>query len=173
MRSRHLWMCAAILLPSAAPQDIPGPEVRAREYVQFLVLQLDQWTRDFPQAYNMAMMRPPVDAARLSEAAKAGAGNLRDCVARLASLTANDAFRVELDKTLLAAKPVNEALGAQRFPEAIESDTADPDRSRQPGRHLQVFPTRPGAVRANVRQRRRQSCPRDGAGYGHTNLQSE
>jgi hypothetical protein len=133
MRSRNLRIlavaiCAAILLPSAAPQSASDREARAREYVQFLVMQLDQWSRDFPQAYNMAMMRPPVDAAKLSESAKAGAGNLRDSIVRLASLSqakdlpANAQFRDQLEKTLLAAAPMNEALGAQRFPEAIQSD---------------------------------------------------
>jgi len=133
MRSRHVWMlgvavCAAIVQSSAAPQSASDSAVRAREYVQFLVQQLDQWTRDFPSAYNMALMRPPVDVANLSEDAKAGATNLREAVTRLAALSqANDlmsnaAFHGQLEKTLAAATPVNAALGKQRFPEAIQSD---------------------------------------------------
>jgi hypothetical protein len=128
--SRICLICAAILVPSAAPQSAADRETRAREYVQFLVMQLDQWTRDFPQAYDMALVRPPVDAGALSEGAKAGAGNLRNSVARLVSLSAandlttNASFRAQLEKTLLAASPVNEALGKQRFPEAIVSDWA-------------------------------------------------
>jgi len=55
------------VLSPAAPQPGSDADARAREYVQFLVQQLDQWTRDLPQAYNMAMMRPPVDVATLSE----------------------------------------------------------------------------------------------------------
>jgi hypothetical protein len=116
-----------VILPRALPQDADR-ETRAREYIQFLVTELDQWTRDFPQAFNMAMMRPPVDATRLSEAAKAAAGNLRESVVRLNSmsqakdLTGNAEFRAQLGKTLLAAGPLNEALGAQRFPDAVESD---------------------------------------------------
>ncbi|MDQ1469049.1 MAG: hypothetical protein QOJ99_529 [Bryobacterales bacterium] len=131
MRLPQLFLvCAAILVPSAIPQSVADRETRAREYVQFLVMQLDQWTRDFPQAYDMALMRPPVDAGALSEGARAGAGSLRDSVAKLVSLSAandlitNATFRAQLEKTLLAASPVNEALGKQRFPEAIVNDWA-------------------------------------------------
>jgi len=125
----RIALCAAILLPSAAPQNAASESAtRAREYVQFLVLQLDQWTRDFPQAYNLALVRPPVDATHLPEEAKAGAGDLRDSVTRLMPLSqakdpiTNAAFRAQLEKTLAAAAPVNKALGTERFPEAVESD---------------------------------------------------
>ncbi|MCU1329862.1 MAG: hypothetical protein JWN34_5232 [Bryobacterales bacterium] len=129
-RTLAVAVCAAFLVPLATPQRSTDADVRAREYVQFLVLQLDQWTTDFPQAYNMAMMRPPVDAASLSEGAKAGATNLREEVARLAQsskapdLLANAQFKSQLAKTISAAAPMNEALGKQRFPEAIQSDWA-------------------------------------------------
>jgi len=125
-----LAVCAAFLVPLARPQHSTQAEVRAREYVQFLVLQLDQWTRDFPQAYNMAMMRPPVDATRLSEDAKAGAANLREAVTRLSQLSnaqdlmQNVEFKNQIAKTISAAGPMNQALGAQRFPEAVQSDWA-------------------------------------------------
>lgn len=133
MRSRYLWIsgavvCAGMVLLPAAPQTATDRETRAREYIGFLVQQLDQWTRDFPQAYNMALVRPPVDAAKLSEDGKAGAANLRESVTQLVSLSrakdlaTNTAFRGQLEKTLHAAAPLNEALGAQRFPEALESD---------------------------------------------------
>ncbi|MES1257340.1 MAG: hypothetical protein ABUS51_02875 [Acidobacteriota bacterium] len=133
MRLRHFRMlgvavCAAMVQSSAAPQSAADAETRAREYVQFLVQQLDQWTRDFPQAYNLALVRPPVDTASLSEGAKAGAANLRAAVTQLAVLSqaadigSNAAFRGQLEKTLAAATPLNAALGAQRFPEAIQSD---------------------------------------------------
>ena len=134
MRVRYLWMGTALAAASvlsqrvynasaAAPQSGSDRDARAREYVQFLVQQLDQWTRDLPQAYNMAMMRPPVDLASLSENEKAGAGELRASVQRLASVK-DPEFRTQLEKTLQAAAPVNAALGKQRFPEGIESDWA-------------------------------------------------
>ena len=123
-------VCAAFLVPFATPQHSPDADVRAREYIQFLVMQLDQWTADFPQAYNMAMMRPPVDAARLSEGAKAGATSLRDEVARLSQLSkaqdllASAQFRAQIATTISATTPMNEALGTQRFPEAVQTDWA-------------------------------------------------
>jgi hypothetical protein len=117
----------AVFVPPALPQDA-AREARAREYVQFLATELDQWTRDFPKAYDMAMVRPPVDASRLSEDAKAGADGLRDSISRLRALSqAKDPmtsapFRAQLEKTLAFARPVNEALGAARFPDAIQED---------------------------------------------------
>ncbi|HVW84200.1 MAG TPA: hypothetical protein VHB50_05950, partial [Bryobacteraceae bacterium] len=81
-------------------------------------------------AYNMALMRPPVDAAALPEDAKAGADNLRQSIGKLSllsgakDLTANPEFHAQLEKTLEAATPLNQALGAQRFPESIQRDWA-------------------------------------------------
>src|SRR5262249_42088623 len=69
----RLAVCAAALLAlllSAAPQDIDR-DGYAREYVQFQVLQLDQWSKEFPQQFYANLMRPPVDASKLSEPAKA------------------------------------------------------------------------------------------------------
>jgi len=123
-------LCAATVLSPAAPQAVSDADIRAREYIQFLVQQLDQWTRDLPQAYNLAMVRPPVDASALSEPEKAGAANLRENVQRLTTvsqakdLAVNPAFRAQLEKTVQAAAPLNAALGKQRFPEAIETDWA-------------------------------------------------
>jgi hypothetical protein len=117
----------AVVAPLALPQDA-AREARAREYVQFLATELNQWTRDFPKAYDMAMVRPPVDASRLSEGAKAGADGLRDSASRLAALSqtkdlmTSAPFRAQLERTLAFAKPVNEALGAERFPDAIQED---------------------------------------------------
>ena len=132
MRLRYWSMCAALcaatVLSPAAPQAASDGEMRAREYIQFLVQQLDQWTRDLPQAYNLAMVRPPVDVSALSEPEKAGAGNLRESVQRLTALSqvndlpVNPAFRAQLEKTVQTAAPVNAALGKQRFPESIEND---------------------------------------------------
>jgi len=135
MYSRNLGLIAvavsaAILVPAASPQGDAEREKRANAYIQFLVIELDQWTRDFPQAYNMAMMRPPVEAARMSETAKSAASDFRAGVIRLAALSAaqdlpaNEDFRGQIENTLLAAVPLNQALGAERFPEAIESDWA-------------------------------------------------
>jgi len=127
LRIMAVAVCAAMFLHSA-PQSTGDSETRAREYVRFLVTELDQWTREFPQAYNLALVQPPVDASRLSEGAKSGAANLREAVARLAALskaqdlTANAEFRDQIEKTIVAASPMNEALGAQRFPEGIQSD---------------------------------------------------
>jgi hypothetical protein len=127
--------CAAVcsvsllaLLVSASPQDAFDREASAREYVQFLVLQLDQWSKEFPHQFYLAMMRPPVDASKMSESAKAGAGELGDGLQMLASLAGakdvmtNAGFRSQLDKTLSAAKDVNQAMGSQRFPATLQSD---------------------------------------------------
>ncbi len=128
MRLRHFWMAAALC--SATVLAGSDADTRARDYVQFLVHQLDQWTSDLPQAYNMAMVRPPVDATKLSEPEKAGATNLRESIQRLAvlsqakELAKNPEFRVQLQKTVQAAEPVNAALGKQRFPEGVELDWA-------------------------------------------------
>jgi hypothetical protein len=128
MRLRYVLLACALAVPLAIPQNTPDGQARARDYVQFLVQELDQWTRDFPQAYNMALVRPPVDPAALSEAAKAGAANLRETVAQLAALSGdkdlmgNPGFKSQLGQTLLAAAPVNEALSKQRFPEGIVND---------------------------------------------------
>ena len=75
-------VCCAFLfalLVSAAPQAVDR-ETYARDYVQFLVLQLDQWSKEFPQQFYLSMMRPPVDATKLSEGAKNGAGELGDAL---------------------------------------------------------------------------------------------
>ena len=102
-------VCCAFLLAllvSAAPQDGHDREAYAREYVQFLVLQLDQWSKEFPQQFYLAMMRPPVDAGKLSEGTKAGAGELGDSFKRLAALSpakdlmTNAEFRSQLDRAL-------------------------------------------------------------------------
>ena len=72
MRRLRSWIplsvvCAAWLLTA---QDYDR-EKYARDYVQFLVLQLNQWSKEFPQQFYMAMMKPPIEAAKLSEGAKA------------------------------------------------------------------------------------------------------
>jgi len=128
LRIMAVAVCAGIGIHSAAPQNAVDRDTRAREYVQFLIAQLDQWTREFPQAYNLALVQPPVVASRLSEGAKSGAANLREAVTRLADLskapdlTTNAEFRAQIEKTIAVASPINEALGAQRFPEGIQGD---------------------------------------------------
>lgn len=116
------------LLLGAAPQGAHDREASAREYVQFLALQLDQWSHEFPQQFYMAVMRPPVDSSKLSESAKAASGELGDSIKRLALLAdakdvlTNADFRSQLDKTLASAKEVNKVMAAQRFPAILQSD---------------------------------------------------
>jgi hypothetical protein len=116
------------LLASLLAQDGYDREASARNYVQFLVLQLDQWTKSFPGDYNAALLRPPVDAGKLPEAAKSGATDLRESIARLAELSSardvltNPQFRGQVAKVMAIAAQVNQAMGAQRFPAALQSD---------------------------------------------------
>jgi hypothetical protein len=123
--------CAGWLLSvavTAAPQNEFDREASAREYVQFLVLQLDQWTRSFPRDYNAALMRPPVDAGKLSEAARSGAGDLHDSITRLGTLSSardvltNAEFRALVAKAVATAEQVNQAMGTRRFPAPLQSD---------------------------------------------------
>ena len=119
-----LAFCSVV---SAAPQD-SDRDARARDYVQFLVLQLDQWSKEFPHQFYLAMMRPPVDATKMSAGAKAGAGELGDSIGRLASLSSardlmtNAGFRSQLDKALSAAKDLNLAMSTQRFPAPLQNN---------------------------------------------------
>jgi hypothetical protein len=136
MRLRHFavaclvvcFACLFALLPSAAPQEKYDRDAYAREYVQFLVQELDQWTKGFPRQFYSALLQPPRDSSKLSESAKAGPGDLGDSVKRLASLSSgkdiltNDNFRTQVDKTLAAAKETNQAMASQRFPDPLQSD---------------------------------------------------
>jgi len=116
------------LLASAAPQESYDREGYARDHVKFLVLQLDQWSKEFPHQFHLALMRPPVDASKLSEAAKASASELGDSIKFLAGLSnakdlmTNAGFRGELEKSLAAAKDLNQAMASQRFPAGLQSD---------------------------------------------------
>jgi hypothetical protein len=71
-------------------------------------------------------MRPPVDASKLSEAAKASAGELGEALQRLATLApakdvlTNAEFRNQLEHTLAVSKQVNEVMGSQRFPMPLQ-----------------------------------------------------
>jgi len=67
--------CVLALLASAAPQENYDREGYARSHVQFLVLQLDQWSKEFPHQFHLAIMRPPVDSSKLSEGVKAAPAN--------------------------------------------------------------------------------------------------
>ena len=136
MRLRHfavagVVVCFACLLGSlinAAPQEKYDRDAYAREYVQFLVQELDQWTKGFPRQFYSALLQPPRDSSKLSESAKAGPSDLGDSVQRLASLSTakdiltNDNFRTQVDKTLTAAKETNQAMASQRFPDPLQSD---------------------------------------------------
>jgi len=132
MRLRYLSiMCAAlcflILHGSAPGQDAQDREARTREYVQVLVVEIDQWTRDFPHDFYMAATRPPVDSSKLSDSVKAGAEELGVSVKELSSLgktpdvLTSAGFRDRLNKTLAAAIQVNQALGSQRFPVVLQN----------------------------------------------------
>ena len=126
-----LLACCAWLI-GAAPQKKYDREAYAREYIQFLVLQLDQWPVEFPRQFDRALMQPPVDAAKLSDVAKASPSELGQSIKRLASLSAspgsgknlmgNADFRGEVNKALGAAKQVNQAMVSQRFPSRLQSD---------------------------------------------------
>jgi hypothetical protein len=102
-------------------------EAYARDYVQFQVLQLDQWSTEFPQQFYFALMRPPLDANKLSETGKAAAGEFGEHIKRLAALSgAKDlltdaAFRSQLETSLAAAKEVNKVMAGQRFPAVLQS----------------------------------------------------
>lgn len=127
MRTAALLTGLAVCLAAQA-QDGVDREKYAREYVQFLVLQLDQWTKGFPHEYNLALVKPPVEASRMTETAKGGANDMREAVVRLQTLAGapdvvkNAAFRAEMEKSLAVAKQVNDSLGAQRFPVNLHSD---------------------------------------------------
>src|SRR5882672_774182 len=105
-------VCLVVLaaLVIAAPQDAVDRDAYARDHVRFLVVQLDQWSKELPQQFYTAVMKPPVDASKLSEAAKASAGDLGDSLRKLASLAGakdlltNAQFRNQLDKALASAK---------------------------------------------------------------------
>ena len=127
MRLRRFAIaCVVVCLASA--QEGYDRDAYAREYVQFLVLQLKQWSKEFPQHFYAATMQPPVDTAKLSAGAKAGAGELGDSLRRLASLSdakdimSNAQFRSQLEKALAAAKELNQGMASQRFPAALQSD---------------------------------------------------
>src|ERR1700680_245497 len=115
-------------VPSAAPQEKYDRDAYAREYVQFLVTELDQWTKGFPRQFYSALLQPPRDSSKLSESAKAGPSDLGDSVKQLASLSTgkdiltNGDFRNQVDKTLAAAKQVNLAMSSQRFPDPLQTD---------------------------------------------------
>ena len=116
------------LLPSASPQEKYDRDAYARDYVKFLVQEIDQWTKDFPRQFYSALLQPPRDSSKLSESAKAGPGDFGDAVKRLASLSGskdlltNTDFRGQVDKTLAAAKQANVAMASQRFPDPLQTD---------------------------------------------------
>jgi len=131
--SRSLTASAILLLWSgmATPQQVEfDRDASARDYVQFQVEEISQWVKDFPQRFYTAAARPPVDISKLSDAAKTSPDELAADVKQLAAVTqakdlmSSSAFKEALDKTLGAAKLVNQAMGSQRFPEALQGDWA-------------------------------------------------
>jgi len=126
--------CVAVCLawlpgsaPAGAAPQADDRDARAREYVQSLVVEIDQWTKDFPHEFYLAAARPPVDSSKLTDSVKASAQDLGDSVKGLSSLVnakdlmSSAEFKAQLDKTLAAGKRVNQALGSQRFPEFLQT----------------------------------------------------
>jgi hypothetical protein len=135
MNSRHIPMvCLAgsialfVALPTVAQQDKVDKDAYARDQIQFLTTELDQWTKDFPHQFYAALMKPPLDASKLSDAQKGGADDLGAAVKQLQALSSakdvmsNAKFKDQLDKTLGAAKQVNEAMSKMRFPDPLQTD---------------------------------------------------
>jgi hypothetical protein len=141
MNSRHIPMvCLAgsialfVALPTVAQQDKAAPQDKvdrdayARDQIQFLSTELDQWTKDFPHQFYAALMKPPMDATKLSDSMKAGADDLGSAVKQLYALSSakdvmgNPKFKEQLDKTIVAAKQVNEAMSKLRFPDPLQTD---------------------------------------------------
>jgi hypothetical protein len=136
MRLRHFAITCVVVcfvfmfapLPKAAPQDKYDRGTYAREYVQFLVQELSQWTKGFPNQFYSALLQPPRDSSKLTESAKAGPSDLGDAVKQMAALSSakdlltNTDFRSQVDKTLAAAKATNQAMASQRFPDPLQSD---------------------------------------------------
>ena len=120
-----VWGFAALTVYSQTTYD---REASAQDYIRFLVLEIDQWTATFPHDYNAALLRPPVDAAKLPESTKSGATDLREGLSKLKALgnakdlLTSEEFRAGLAKVLMAATQVNQAMGSQRFPAALYSD---------------------------------------------------
>jgi len=116
-----------LLCAGAAPQESFDREKSAREYVQFLVLQLDQWSTEFPKQFYAAMMKPPIDSSKLSEGAKSGPAEFAESSRRLAALSkapdlmTNAAFHNQLRKTLDATREMNQAMSVQRFPAVLQN----------------------------------------------------
>lgn len=135
MFSRHIpTLCLigsvalVITLPTLAQQDNVDRDAYAREQVQFISLELDQWTKDFPHQFYAALMKPPMDASKLSDSVKAGADELGTSVKQLYVLSSskdvltNPKFHDQVDKTIAAAKQVNEAMSKMRFPDPMITD---------------------------------------------------
>jgi len=126
--NRFVVLSLAVCAATLAAQEPFDRDAYARDHVRFLVQQLEQWTKDFPQAFNAALLKPPVDASKLPEAAKSGGEEFTRSVKRLVELSpAHDvltsaAFKSELQKTLASMKEVNQAFGSQRFPALLQND---------------------------------------------------
>lgn len=124
------WLIPSLVVCAAglAAQDAFDRDASAREHVKFLVAQLDQWGTEFPQEFYAALMKPPVESTKISEAAKAGPSEFGQSIKRLAELSSakdlmsNAAFRKQLEKTLDAVREVNQAMSVQRFPAVLQSD---------------------------------------------------
>src|SRR3954471_1678883 len=126
----HRWLIASLVVSAAGllAQEALDRDEYAREHVRFLVVQLDQWSKEFPQQFNAALMRAPVDATKLTEAAKKGPAEFGDSMGFLTALSSakdllsNADFRSQLEKTIVALKETNHAMSVQRFPAVLQSD---------------------------------------------------
>lgn len=133
MLLRHTSLaCLGILLAgtstSALAQDTAAErDQRTREYVRILVVEIEQWTKDFPHEFYMAAARAPVDSSKLSERIKASAEQLGDSAKAMQPLSSapdvltNSDFKSQVGRTLAAAKSVNEAFGIQKFPPVLQT----------------------------------------------------
>jgi hypothetical protein len=108
------------LVGSASPQDVDR-QAYAREHVRFLVLQLDQWNKEFPQQFYAALACRLWIRASCPKRPRRALGSLAN-PSRLAALSgANDVltnveFRNQLQKAIESSKEFNQAMSIQRFP---------------------------------------------------------
>jgi hypothetical protein len=122
-----LAMALLATVSLSAAQDYDR-QAYARDYVRDLTLELDQFTRKLPAAYDQALLKPPVDISKVSAKGKTGADDLRAAVQQMAAirsspdLLTNPAFRSLVEKAAAAAQEINRTLGAQRFHQEMQSD---------------------------------------------------
>lgn len=128
-RTLALIFAGVLFLPAppAASQSAIDRDTYARNYVQFLVEQSDQWTKEFPQAFSQALITLPANST-LDEQSKAAAGELRTAIEKLlplsstADVVTNTEFRMQLERTLAFGKLVNQVFASQKLAEGLRTD---------------------------------------------------